>query len=472
MAGLIGSSLSLRAATPPGTSLISTIELSPGGNTYTPQQFGFNQTTHKLYTLGQYYTNSNVALINTTTGSFVTGIREPKITTSDGDSTLQAYGIAVDDSTTAGGNKVYYVSEIGYSSTQRLVLVTGDGATNTIDPNTAVPLPISQPALYAGGTGIGVNPVNHKVYISDYNGTVAVVDGPNHNFIKTIQMPSGNGAYLIVAIPASNKMLAFPFGPVVLIDSSSDSLTTLSIPTFYAADAAYDSANGRIYAVGQDQNGTTQLIVFDGSGAIVASTTAGVPSGAKSIAVDAAGGKVYVGTPTPYNTNGTITAFSATSLAVVGSFTQGAAKLAIDSTNSSRIYLLDYSSNVLNQVGVLNVNDGSLAKITIGYQPGTVAVNRQTNRTYVADAQAPELVVIDGATDSVSARVTVQPANTGHARLIAVSEAVNRVYLPRRGGRSCRWNWDVCRRCPGWIDQRVNHDNICRKRLHLRDGCR
>ena len=200
VAGLIGSPLSLRAATPPGTSLISTIELSPGGNTYTPQQFGFNQTTHKLYTLGQYYTNINVALINTTTGSFVTGIREPKITTSDGDSTLQAYGIAVDDSTTAGGNKVYYVSEVGYSSTQRLVLVTGDGATNTIDPNTAVilPLPMSQPAVSsAGGGGIGVNPVNHKVYVSDYYGTVAVVDGPNHNFIKTIQLPSGNGAIFL-----------------------------------------------------------------------------------------------------------------------------------------------------------------------------------------------------------------------------------------------------------------------------------
>ena len=439
VAALIGSSLSLRAATPPGTSLISTIELSPGGSTYTPQQFGFNQTTHKLYTLGQYYTNTNVALINTTTGSFVTGIREPKITTSDGDSTLQAYGIAVDDSTTAGGNKVYYVSQIGYNTTRHLVLVTGDGATDTIDPNTAVILPITELIV----SGIGVNPVNHKVYVSDYYGTVAVVDGPTHSVIKTIQMPSGNGANLIVAIPASNKMLAFPFGPVVLIDSSSDSLTTLSIPSFYASDAAYDSANGRIYAVGQDQNGTTQLIVFDGSGTIVASTTAGVPSGAKSIAVDAAGGKVYVGTPTPYNTNGTITAFSATSLAVVGSFPQGAGKLAIDSTNSSRIYLLDYSSNgarfeLLNQVGVLNVNDGSLAKVTIGYQPGTVAVNRQTNRTYVADAQAPELVVIDGATDSVSARVTVQPAVNGvgyfgqsYARLIAVSEAVNRVYLPR-----------------------------------------
>jgi DNA-binding beta-propeller fold protein YncE len=421
----------------------------PGGSTYTPQQFGFNQTTHKLYTLGQYYTNSNVALINTTTGSFVTGIREPKITTSDGDSTLQAYGIAVDDSTTAGGNKVYYVSEVGYSSTQRLVLVTGEGATNTIDPNTAVvlPLPISQPALYAGGTGIGVNPVNHKVYVSDYYGTVAVVDGPTHSVIKTINMPSGNGANLIVAIPASNKMLAFPFGPVVLIDSSNESLTTLSIPSFYAADAAYDSANGQIYAVGQDKNGTTQLIVFDGSGAIVTSTTAGVPSGANSIAVDAAGGKVYLGTPTPPDTNGTITAFSATSLAVVGSFPQGAGKLAIDSTNSSRIYLLDYGdyscpscqrTELLNQVGLLNVNDGSLARLTVGYQPGAVAVNRQTNRTYVVDVQAPELVIIDGASNSVSGRVAVKPAVNARvfgyettARLIAVSEAVNRIYLPR-----------------------------------------
>ena len=442
-AGLIGSPSSLRAATPPGTSLISTIELSPGGSAYSPGQFGVNQATHKLYTLAPHLVNLQpcaAAVINTATGSFVTGIRDPKNTVTSDGGLLVPYGMAVDDSTTAGGNKVYYVSEVGYSSTQRLVLVTGDGATDTIDPNTAVPLPISQPD---GNAGIGVNPVNHKVYVSDYYGTVAVVDGPNHSVMKTIQMPSGNGANLIVAIPASNKMLAFPFGPVVLIDSSNDSLTTLPIPTFYAADAAYDSANGRIYAVGQDKNGTTQLIVFDGSGAIVASTTAGVPSGAKSIAVDAAGGKVYVGTPTPYNTNGTITAFSATSLAVVGSFPQGAGKLAIDSTNSSRIYLLDYSSNgarfeLLNQVGVLNVNDGSLAKITIGYQPGTVAVNRQTNRTYVADAQAPELLVIDGATDSVSARVTVQPAVNGvgyfgqsYARLIAVSEAVNRVYLPR-----------------------------------------
>jgi DNA-binding beta-propeller fold protein YncE len=447
-AGLIGSSLSLPAATPPGTSLISTIELSPGGSAYSPGQFGFNQATHKLYTLAPYLVNQQpcaAAVINTATGSFVTGIRDPKNTVTSDGGLLVPYGMAVDDSTTAGGNKVYYVSEVGYSSTQRLVLVTGDGATSSIDPNTAVilPLPISQPASFGGGTGIGVNPVNHKVYVSDYYGTVAVVDGPNHSVIRTIQMPSGNGANLIVAIPASNKMLAFPFGPVVLIDSSTDSFTTLSIPIFYASDAAYDSANGRIYAVGQDQNGTTQLMVFDGGGAIVASTTADVPSGASAIAVDAVGGKIYVGTPTPYDTNGTIIAFSATSLAVVGSFPQGAGKLAIDSTNNSRLYLLDYhlsgaNIGLLNQVGVLNVNNGLLAKLTVGYRPGSVAVNRQTNRTYVTDAQAPELVVIDGASDSVSARVAVKAVTSGAAypyqtnpRLIAVSEDVNRIYLPR-----------------------------------------
>ncbi len=448
MAALTGSLLSLRAATPPGTSLISTIELSPGGSAYSPSQFGVNQATHKLYTLASSVVNLQpcaAAVINTATGSFVTGIRDPKNTAASNGSLLVPYGMAVDDSTTAGGNKVYYVSEVGYESTQRLILVTGDGATDTIDPNTAVPLPISKPANYFGGTGIGVNPVNHKVYISDYYGTVAVVDGPNHNVITTIgPLPNGNGANLIVAIPASNKMLAFSYGPVVLIDSSNDSLTTLPIPNFYAADAAYDSANGRIYAVGQvdgqapGQNVTTQLIVFDGSGAIVASTTAGVPSGANSIAVDAAGGKVYLGTPTPTdNTNGTITAFSATSLAVVGSFPQGAGKLAIDSTYSSRIYLLDYGDyscpschfDLLNQVGLLNVNDGSLAALTVGYHPGAVAVNRQTNRTYVIDAQAPELVVIDGATNSVSGRVAVKPAFS--VSLIAVSEAVNRIYLPR-----------------------------------------
>jgi DNA-binding beta-propeller fold protein YncE len=426
---LTGSLLSLRAATPPGTSLISTIELSPGGGTYGPTQFALNQTTHKLYAMGAAGASLGIALINTATGSFVTGIRQ---------TTIIPYGIAADDSTTAGGNKTYLIGTRGYGSAQQQILLTIDGATDTIDPNTAVTLPINQPVV----SGIGVNPVNHKVYISDNNGTVAVVDGPNHTVLKTIQ---NVGFDLIVAIPASNKMLAFQNGPVALIDSSNDSETTLPIPTFYAADAAYDSANGRIYAVGQDQNGTTQLIVFDGSGAIVASTTAGVPSGAKSIAVDAAGGKVYVGTPTPYDTNGTITAFSATSLAVVGSFPQGAGKLAIDSTNSSRIYLLDYDvsynsyrTELLNQVGLLNVNDGSLAKLTVGYHPGAVAVNRQSNRTYVVDVQAPELVIIDGATNSVSGRVAVKPAVNDRvfgyqttARLIAVSEAVNRIYLPR-----------------------------------------
>ncbi len=438
VAALTGSLLSLRAATPPGTSLISTIELSPGGGTYTPTLFALNQTTHKLYVMGTTFPGPSlgIALINTATGSFVTGIRQ---------TTMIPYGIAADDSTTAGGNKAYLIGTRGYGSAQQQILLTIDGTTDTIDPNTAVTLPINQRIGLFGVNPIGVNPVNHKVYISDNNGTVAVVDGPNHTVLKTIQ---NVGFDLMVAIPASNKMLAFQNGPVALIDSSNDSETTLPIPTFYAADAAYDSANGQIYAVGQDKNGTTQLIVFDGSGAIVTSTTAGVPSGANSIAVDAAGGKVYLGTPTPYYTNGTITAFSATSLAVVGSFPQGAGKLAIDSTNSSRIYLLDYGdyscpscqrTELLNQVGLLNVNDGSLARLTVGYQPGAVAVNRQTNRTYVVDVQAPELVVIDGASNSVSGRVAVKPAVNARvfgyettARLIAVSEAVNRIYLPRQ----------------------------------------
>ena len=326
-----------------------------------------------------------------------------------------AIGVAVDESAVPAGNKVYVVGAI---TTSQFVLRTVDGATDTslTDQSSDLVLPISSAPALIGTSPIVVNPVTHKVYVSDGNGNLVVVDGPGRTVLKTIAPASASYAQVYAVNTAGNKVFVFGDNGGTIIDGVSDAMTNFST-TFSPLDAVADSPGGRIYCVGQDRNnGTPGIYALDAnSGATLASNTIDVPFNSNAITVDAATSTVYVGTPSGNGATGFVTAFAATGLTVKKTTNTGAAKLGFDSANGGRLAILDYGGggfrpNLRNMVGVLNPNDGTLAKVTVGYSPYGLAVNSKANQLYVVDAKAPELTILDLNSHNVLTRAAVNPA--------------------------------------------------------------
>jgi DNA-binding beta-propeller fold protein YncE len=432
------------SATPPGTNLTGTIDLSPGPDVYTPPVFSLNHNTHKLYTIGAPgYDIYAMKVVDINASRVVTGIdfgTYSLIGNPPSNYPFQPVGVAVDESTVAAGNKVYVVGRIG---TSQVVLRTVDGVTDTnlTDQSSDVVLPIFSTPGTISGSNMVVNPVTHKVYVSDSNGNLVVVDGPGRTVLKTIA-PAPN-AQVYAVNTAGNKVFVFGDKGGTIIDGVSDALTNFST-TFFPFDAVADSAGGRIYCVGQDRNnGAPGIYVLDAnSGATLASNTIDVPLNANAITVDAATSTVYVGTPSSGGgTTGFVTAFAASSLTVKKTINTGAAKLGFDSANGGRLAVLDYGLNsgssngtLSNMVGILNPIDGTLAKLTVGYSPHGLAVNPKSGLLYVADQRAPELTILDLNSHKVLTRAAVNPATDDggvQPREVAVSVGLNRVYLPR-----------------------------------------
>lgn len=189
----------------------------------------------------------------------------------------------------------------------------------------------------------------------------------------------------------------------------------------------------------------SELFALDGTSAAEVDSTSALSKDSTCVAVDSIAGTVYAGTPK--NTvstavTGEIATFSATTLASQKTYAMGAGKLAFDGAGTlSRLYLLDndestQSPGLRNSIGILDPAKGSLAKITIGYTPGQIAINPSTNRIYVADLKAPEVVVLDGAGDTIIAHVPVAPRdetgpdeNSKGFRPLLVSIDRNRFYI-------------------------------------------
>jgi hypothetical protein len=131
-----------------------------------------------------------------------------------------------------------------------------------------------------------------------------------------------------------------------------------------------------------------------------------------------------------------VLALDSNDLSTKSTYAQRAGRLQLDTPNGSELLFIDLSAR--NIVGALRISDGSLTRIAVAYTPGALAVNSKTNRIYVADRVGPEMLVLDGSTHALINRVFV---GTGNPRLefysqyadrqIAVSQALNRIYLGR-----------------------------------------
>ena len=419
------------------TSLLDTVELLPGPDVYAPQQMALNHNTHRLYVVGAIasgYQNIGIKALDTTTGAIAAHIDLGRRDLNGVAAPFQASGIAVDESTTAGGNKVYVVGQVG----NQFYLRTIEGDAVVAGSDLLLP---SRPYGTVGSSTIAVNSRTHRVYYVDQDGRITVVNGPNHSIITSYGTGVGTGPHVLLVNPAANKIFVFGRDGAAVIDGNSDAVSPITLPSeFGAVTAVYNPVNGRIYVSGNTDAGAA-IHVFDGSTGAFLSSKPMANRNIRGLTIDAATNTLYAGSPTLFNDGAVIEAFNAADLSVRGSFNVGAAALEFD---AGRLFLLDYDYSRIypaarNNIGILDPANGSIVRRTLGHTPRDIAINAITNRVYVTDQEAPEMVVLNGADHSVVARVPVNVTSSdpyyatesGPRRSIAVSEALNRIYLSR-----------------------------------------
>lgn len=420
---LLGPIPSIRADIP-GTTLAATIDPSLGTDAFGLTLLRVNHATHKLYTAGypsDSTRNHGLKVVDATSNSLLAGIDLGRYSGSYNG--FWPIGLDVDESAAPAGNKVYVIGRTDSVSNVILRVIDGATETNLTGENTDLFLPVGVQEF----TSLAVNSSNHKIYVAKDNGEIAVVDGPNRQILGTINPNFGN---LLVANPAANKIFVVNHNGGGVINSVNDTFAPLSL-FFTATAAALDSTHGRIYFVGQTLGNSNSIFAVDATTGQIVGSKSGLANVPVSVTVKPDENTVYVGSATD------LLAFDGTNFAAKGSFARPAIMLGCDPTVPAGLFFRD--TNEYNSVTAMTFATGAVATLTMGYRPFDIAVNSRTNRIYVTDEQNSELLVIDGSNHAITNRIPILPPAPPSgtplldrfSRHLAVSERLNRIYLPR-----------------------------------------
>jgi DNA-binding beta-propeller fold protein YncE len=406
----------------PGLTLANTIDPSLGTDAFGLKLLQVNHATHKLYTAGypsDYTRGFGLKVVDTTSNTIIAGIDLGHY--SNASNGVWPLAMAPDESAAPVGDKVYVIGRTDIGSA---LLRTIDGPTNTnlTGENTDLFLPLGVGEF----ASMAVNSSNHKIYVAKGDGEIVIVNGPAQQVLGTIDPNFGD---FLVASPATNKIFVVNHNGGGVINSADDTFAPLSL-FFSATAAALDSTHGIIYFVGQALSNSNSIYAVDATTGQIIGSKSGLVYPPVSVTVKPDENTVYVGSETD------LLAFDGTTFAPKGSIARPAVNLACDPTVPAGLFFVD--TNHANSVIALTFASGATSNLTMGYRPFDVAVNNRTNRFYVTDEQTNELLEIDGANHAITNRTLLTPPFSSeppllvrYQRHLAVSERLNRVYLPR-----------------------------------------
>lgn len=417
-------------AQPPGTTAAGVLHLAPGPDVYVPRQLAINPVTDRLYVGGYSFLGQNqgIKVIDTATKQIIAGVDLGRY--ANATNPFSQFAMAVDSSAAPLGNKIYVLGQLNYPHCV-LRVIDGETNENLTGEGTDLLLPWinrQDQSTISGASQIVVNPNNHKVYIADGFGKVIVVDGSGSTpkIITTLNPDAGS---FLVLSPTSNKVFVMGYNaegkgkPGAVIDSTTDTFTYIATAMPNVLAAAFNPANNRVYFMGRvDQR--VGIFVFDGnSGELVMENTQNVPW-AYSLAISASRNALFTGGQE----------YAADTLTFRREIAKDTHSAVIDVQGGDALFFLQ------SRAAIAAVGLASLARTQIitGYRPLGMATNSRTDRLYAADAYASELVVLQASSGTVAARVPLEPAApppsdsfATQPRSVAVSERLNRVYVPR-----------------------------------------
>ncbi|HSH38571.1 MAG TPA: hypothetical protein VK993_07275 [Chthoniobacterales bacterium] len=291
--------------------------------------------------------------------------------------------------------------------------------------------PINRQGNTSSPSHIVVNPNNHKVYVADGFGKIIVIDGEKRALIAELNPNAGN---FLALSPRSNKVFVMGHNangggnPGAVIDSTTDTFKPISVAMPNVTAATFNPANNRLYFGGRVDLRFGIFVLDGNTGELVMENSANIPS-PRSLAVSPsrnalfADGVEYAADSLSFRRN------------VISPTTRG---VATDVEGGDDLFFI-HGQQSPNAIGVVSLATLESTQITVGYRPFGMAANSRTDRLYVTDTAAAELLVLQASSGDVAARVPLPPTsytrpNSATApRSVAVSERLNRVYVARAG---------------------------------------
>jgi DNA-binding beta-propeller fold protein YncE len=403
--------------------LTDTINPLPGPPCYFPVSIAINSTTKRIYTMGAGLTfgsNGRVSVIDGQTNSVVAAF---------------SFGwggsaIAVNEAT----NTIYfgtYKGPDGAHLTPQITVV--DGATNEVKGN------------YDGdlGTDVRLDPVTGRLFAMTGSNpfTVRVYDGTSLSLLATINLTNASDSvrgFKLALNPTARKLYVSDQndnGRIAVIDL--DGLSTLPFihtNTKTVSSIAVDPGTNKLFAAtrvsdANSGNPPTVLVINCSSDGVVASIPLANETGG-GVTIDVTRHRAYFSDDVTHviDTQNNVSVGSLST-----PFTFGGVL-----TSTGKLYVTSGTLTAQNTVGTIDPTNGGLERITVGYEPASLALNPTTQRLYVADQVAADLLVIDMARHAVLARIATPPNYTTQGNIndtgdrdIAVSANLNRVYVTR-----------------------------------------
>jgi DNA-binding beta-propeller fold protein YncE len=418
----------------PGTTAAGVVDLAPGPDISSPSQIVVNPATKRLYALGGPLSvdqNTAIKVIDTATKQIIGGIALARYATSPGPyssvpNSIRPLGMAIDASAAPVGNKIYV---LGHVDGPKFVLRVIDGETNqnlTGEGTDLVLPPINLVQQTSAVSRIVVNPNNHKLYIFDgYGKIIVVAGGAQPRIIGELNPDAGN---FLVLSPTANKVFVMGHNvngsgnPGAVIDSATDTFTSISTAMPNVSAATFNPANNWLYFGGRVDTRWGIFVLHGTTGELLMETAAPSPSS-------------LVVLPTRNALLADGVAYAADTL----TFRRKVADNGFSAATGDTLFGVGGIARSPNAIRAVDYATLETTQITVGYRPFGMAANSRTDRLYVTDTGAAELVVLQASTGDVVARAPLPPTsytmpNSATApRSVAVSEPLNRVYVARAG---------------------------------------
>ena len=335
-------------------------------------------------------------------------------------------------------NKIYAPN--ADSNTVTVIDVATNSATATVNVGT-------QPVLAA------VDPVTNRVYITNFgDGTLSVIDSANDTVINTLTV--GPHPQAVAADPVTKKVyVAHPFislspvtpgNTVSVIDETTETVTATVTVGSSPSGVAVNAATSKVYVPNNADN--TVSVINEATNSVT--STVAVGTGPTGIAVNTLTNRIYVANTTFNNTStpGTISVIDGTTDSVIATPTAGIfPRLIAINQETNKIYVSNSNSGLpFPQGGSVTVLDGATNNPTqidtssFGSFPWGIAVNPITTNVYVSNFNSRNMMVIDGASNTVTSTIPIlgtplatncsNAANGSCPQDVLLYPAVNRIY--------------------------------------------
>jgi DNA-binding beta-propeller fold protein YncE len=256
-----------------------------------------------------------------------------------------------------------------------------------------------------GISGIGVNPITHRIYVAHDLSIISVIDGmvgsPTENtVIATISVPGRDFPSIrgIAVDTTANRIYVPSFDPggrVVVIDGLTNAVSQISVPSNPIITAINPTTN-RIYVGHGSFFLRTQLTVIDGANNGV-SDGAAVGLNQSGVGVNPDTNRIYVskGDPSRDEPFAIVVVDGNTDAVLADIPVATAGPLGVNPT-AKRLYVNGGDNNIF----IIDISPGSptentiVANIAVGSAPFGIGVNPITNRIYVANTGSNTISVI------------------------------------------------------------------------------